>query len=95
MSLLARVAECTVPECVYNRSSRCYAVAITVGNGEVPECLTFHATNNRVERRETTAAVGACKVPECRHNRDYACAADRIYVGYANHEIACLAFSKG
>ncbi len=94
MACESRVAECTVPECVYNRGSRCYAIAITVGNGEIPECLTFHSSNNRVPRREANADVGACKVPECAHNRDYACTARRVYVGYQFNQIACLAYRK-
>jgi hypothetical protein len=89
----SQVAECTIPECVYNRASRCYAVGVTIGNGERPECLTFHATNNHVPRGDG-AVVGACKIPSCTNNRDFACRAQRIYVGYQGNEIACLAFRK-
>lgn len=91
---ISRVVECTLPECVYNRNSRCYAIAVTIGNGVAPDCLTFHTANNRVAKREEHAGVGACKVPECLHNRDYACGIQRIYVGYHANRIACLAFRK-
>lgn len=90
--MMARVAECTVPECVYNRGSRCYARAITIGNGSHPQCDTFHLVNNHVPRRPNTAGVGACKVSSCAHNYDYACNAERIYVGYEGNDIACLAY---
>lgn len=90
--ILPEVSECTVPECVYNRGSRCYAGAITVGNGELPQCDTFHMVNNHAPKREMFAGVGACKVASCVHNRGYSCHAVRIYVGYERNEIACLAY---
>lgn len=91
---IADVAECTIPECIYNRGSRCYARAMTVGHGEGPECQTFYSGNHHAAKREQTAGVGACKVSECRHNDGYQCEAERVYVGYNNNEIACLTFSR-
>lgn len=91
---MAEVAECTVPECVYNRGSRCFARAITVGNGEHPECDTFYSSHNHTPKHAQLAGVGACKVHECVHNRDYNCDAQRIYVGYRDNEISCLTFRK-
>lgn len=90
----ADVARCTVPECVYNRNSHCYALAITVGNGEQPECDTFYSANNHVPRRDATAGVGACKVYPCRYNADYACQAEHIYVGYTDNSsyVGCLSY---
>lgn len=92
--VISDVAECTIPECVYNRGSRCYAQAITIGNGGVPECATFYASNEHRPKRDTTAGVGACTVYACRHNRDYSCTADRIYVGYVQTDICCITYSE-
>lgn len=91
---MADVAECTIPECVYNRASRCYAKAITIGNGEHPECDTFYSSHNHSPRHELTAGVGACKVHACRFNDDYHCTAARIYVGYVGSEVACRTFNR-
>ncbi|WP_303906960.1 DUF1540 domain-containing protein [Thiohalomonas denitrificans] len=90
------VARCSVPECVYNRSARCYAGAITIGSGDLPECDTFHTANDRVPPRPQTAGVGACKSYECRYNDDYECAAERIYVGWVDdfHFIGCLTYAQ-
>lgn len=91
----AEVARCTVPECVYNRNARCYALAITVGNGEQPECGTFYSANTHVPRRDTAAGVGACKVYACRYNDSYQCRAEHIYVGYTERSsyVGCLSYS--
>lgn len=91
---IADVAECTVPECVYNRASRCYARAITVGNGDHPECGTFYSSHEHVAKHEVAAGVGACKVYKCRYNTDYNCDAARIYVGYHGNEVSCLTFGR-
>lgn len=93
---LSEVARCTVPECVYNRGGRCYARAITVGNGELPQCDTFFSANNHVARQSRIAGVGACKVYACRHNEGYECTAEHIYVGYAGegHYIGCLTYAR-
>lgn len=91
---MAEVAECTIPECVYNRGSRCSARAITVGNGEHPECQTFYSGNHHAPKGGEHAGVGACTVAECRHNDGYNCDADRVYVGYQDNEVACLSFAR-
>ena len=91
---MADVAECTVPECIYNRGSRCYARAVTVGVAEGPECQTFYSGNHHAPKGEQTAGVGACKVNDCRHNDRYHCEAERVYVGYNRNEVACLTFSR-
>ncbi len=92
--LMSEVAECTVPECGYNRGSRCYARAITVGDGGSPGCHTFFTTHARAQRKETTAGVGACRAYPCRHNDAFDCTANRIYVGYGGAEIVCLSYSE-
>ena len=91
---MSQVAECTVPECVYNRTGHCFARAITVGPAVHTECLTFFSANHHTARRGEAAGVGACKVYACRHNDDYECSAANVHVGYADGEIGCLSFSK-
>ncbi len=92
----AEVSRCTVPECAYNRAGRCNARAITIGNGEHPQCDTFFSVNDHVGRQPQSAGVGACKVYTCRHNDGYECATEHIYVGYSerSHYLGCLTFSR-
>lgn len=91
----SEVAQCTVPECVYNHAGRCCARAITVGSGEVPECHTFFSGNSHAPRREQRAGVGACRIYACRYNRGFDCTAGYIHVGYgAGGSVACVTFSE-
>lgn len=89
---MSTVAECLIAECVYNRGSRCLARAITIGNGEHPECLTVHCHAGHVPKQAVRAGVGACKVKRCLHNRDYHCTAERVYIAYSGNEVACQSF---
>lgn len=92
---MSDVAECTIPECVYNHGSRCHARAITVGNGDVPECHTFFSGHYHGPKRERQAGVGACRSYACRHNHGYDCTAGRTYVGYGSGgSITCLTYSE-
>lgn len=91
---MAVVAECTVPECVYNRASRCHARAITIGNGDHPQCDTFHCAHNHPQDDAPPTGVGACKLVSCHFNHHYNCEAERVYVGATPGGPGCLSYRR-
>lgn len=87
------ISECSVMDCGYNRNASCYARAITIGDGENPNCDTYFNTSDlsqHAKSRSNPAGVGACKVSACRFNHDYECMTDEIMVGSGH----CLTFMR-
>lgn len=85
---IPEVTECQASRCAYNANGHCHAQAITIGDGDVPDCDTFLDRGPHVRDVSRPAGVGACKVASCRHNDDLECAAPSIRVGTPR----CLTF---
>ena len=90
---MPRVGECAVTECVYNREEKCFAHAITVGDGAHPRCDTFCQGSQHLNN-DMRAGVGACKVASCVHNDDYECQAQSIRVEYCSEHADCTTFEE-
>ncbi|QKX17534.1 DUF1540 domain-containing protein [Microbulbifer sp. YPW1] len=89
---MPEVSRCAATECAYNTDSACHARAITIGDGEDPDCDTFFS-NHEHTKRERVAGVGACKVTGCNHNQDFECSADQIELGYSGDSVNCLTYA--
>ncbi|GAA5524794.1 hypothetical protein Maes01_01353 [Microbulbifer aestuariivivens] len=86
---MPEVSKCVISQCAYNADESCHARAITVGDGDNPDCDTyFHNSSHTHSHR--TAGVGACKVATCDHNQDLECCADSIEVGEQEGEVRCM-----
>ena len=89
------VATCAVANCAYNKAKSCHARAITVGDGNDPQCDTY--LGNAVgHTREASriAGVGACKVVSCKFNDDLECAAESIDIGSQGAKtIRCMTYA--
>jgi Domain of Unknown Function (DUF1540) len=88
---LPGVAECSIGECAYNSHQSCHAIAITVGDGDMPMCDTFFVARAH-SADKGHAGVGACKVSTCQHNRDLECGAGRILVGKLESRVRCMTY---
>ncbi|MGL6159666.1 MULTISPECIES: DUF1540 domain-containing protein [unclassified Microbulbifer] len=86
---MPEVTQCAVTQCAYNAGAACHARAITVGEGDEPDCDTFFG-NSHHTKSARTAGVGACKMTDCVHNDDLECSADGIKVGPS---INCLTYT--
>jgi hypothetical protein len=91
---MADVHECAATECAYNKDNACHAKAITIGDGDNPNCDTFMAGPMHTRSTVIQAGVGACKVADCRHNEDLECAADNIRVAMAGACASCMTCEK-
>lgn len=89
---MPEVSRCAATECAYNTDSACHARAITIGDGNHPDCDTYF-NNNGHTKRERIAGVGACKVTGCTHNQDFECSADKIELGYSGDSVNCLTYA--
>lgn len=86
------VSECAIAECAYNSNKACHAIAITIGDGNHPQCDTFFISPKHSGAKEK-AGVGACKVSVCSNNKDFMCSAPSIRVGPEKNQGKCLTFS--
>ena len=88
----AKIKECTIRNCAYNRDKKCHATAITVG-GPDPCCDTF---TELLEKGGTanTGSVGACKVRSCVYNGELECAAANIKIGKGVCRASCKTFES-
>ncbi len=89
---LSGVAECSAGECAYNSNQSCHAIAITVGDGDLPMCDTFFTAQEH-SADKGHAGVGACKVSVCQYNRDLECSAGRILVGKMENRVRCMTYA--
>lgn len=89
---MPEVSRCAASECAYNTDSACHARAITIGDGDDPDCDTFFS-NSKHTKRERVAGVGACKVTGCSHNLDFECSAEQIELGYSGDTVNCLTYA--
>ncbi|WP_250458710.1 DUF1540 domain-containing protein [Microbulbifer litoralis] len=89
---MPEVAKCVISQCAYNADDACHARAITIGDGDDPDCDTFFDSNKHTHSGRT-AGVGACKIEDCTHNRDFECTADSIQVGNRGSEANCLTYT--
>ena len=90
---MAKVKDCMVEECAYNRGQRCHALAITIGDTRRhPKCDTYFDLQEKGGDSTVVAGVGACKVSACKYNSDLECQADSIEVGYQQDEADCMTF---
>ena len=87
------VESCTINECAYNKSNKCHARAITIGDGVHPGCDTSFLDATTHTRSKIMAGVGACKVTNCRFNSDLECDADSISVSMKKDSIQCMTYS--
>lgn len=90
---MAEVAECDVQACVYNKETRCHALAITVGDAHGHLCDTMLRSHEHTHR-DDVSGVGACKVKGCAHNEDYECQAEAIEIGMSGTKAECLTYSQ-
>jgi len=88
------IEQCAATQCSYNISGACNARAITVGDGNHPQCDTFVAVSNHALKSPNRAGVGACKVASCRHNDDLECTAELIQIGRHAGHADCLTFAS-
>lgn len=87
------VAHCSVAECSFNTDESCHARAITIGDGDTPNCDTLLRGSADVQDDTILAGVGACKVSDCTHNSDLECTASSIKVGIENNEVRCKTYA--
>jgi len=90
---IPQVKQCKVSECGYNRDKACHALAITVGQSDIPTCGTFFKSETHTST-EQIAGVGSCKVAACFHNADFACHADGIIVDRNSGNVVCTTFKR-
>lgn len=88
------VIQCDATDCCYNREKGCHALAVTLGAGQDPNCLTQCPGECKGGDPASIAGVGACKVSSCVHNRYLECWAPNINVGVVHGSVNCLTFSK-
>lgn len=88
---MTRVAECSIVECAYNARHACHAIAITVGNGDMPMCDTFYVAREH-SNDHGHAGVGACKISTCRHNHELECGASSVLVGKLEARVRCITY---
>lgn len=89
---MSGVADCSIGECAYNADHACHAIAITVGDGDVPMCDTFVVAREHGQGKGR-AGVGACKISACQHNRELECSAGRILVGRLEARVRCMTYA--
>jgi hypothetical protein len=87
------VTSCDVSTCSFNKNNACHALAITVGDGQVPHCDTFCQLPTRALGTSADAGVGACKVADCRFNQSLRCVASSVQVGRRGGEVLCLTYT--
>lgn len=88
------VTECEARECAYNADAKCHARAITIGDGESPNCDTLIRQQGTVHLDEhLVAGVGACKVDDCIFNTDLECQAEGIVVGFSSGAVECQTYT--
>jgi len=92
---MAKVTDCDMGECAYNRNQECHALAITIGNEGEPRCDTFVKCEQQGGDALATAGVGACKTSECRYNADLECCAPSIQVAHTQGHPDCKTFEAG
>jgi len=88
------VGACEIDACAYNTDQHYHARAITIGDGEIPECDTLFRGVGRVHAVDIQAVVGACKISSCRFNDDLECSADSIRVGRSGDNAQCLTYTR-
>jgi hypothetical protein len=91
---MTRIAECSVTECAYNTGRACRAIAITVGNSDLPMCDTFHVAREH-SAEHGHAGVGACKIAACLHNRQLECHAGNVLIGKLEARVRCITYVAG
>lgn len=88
---MSGVSECTIEECAYNAFRTCHAIAITVGDSDVPMCDTFVvAPEHSLDKGP--AGVGACKISACQYNRGLECSAGHVLVGKLENRVRCMTY---
>ncbi|MCE5327584.1 MAG: DUF1540 domain-containing protein [Planctomycetaceae bacterium] len=91
---MPRVIQCDATDCSFNRERQCHALAVTIGDGDNPQCDTYCHGANKGGDPASIAGVGACKVASCLHNRYLECWAPNINVGMRGGDVDCLTYSK-
>lgn len=91
---MAKVQKCSVDDCAYNKDNKCHALAITIGDGDNPQCDTYCHASNKGGEASAVAGVGACKVAICRFNQMLECTAGRVNIGWKGQEADCLTFTR-
>lgn len=90
---MARITECDVTDCAYNKHNSCHTMAITVGGPEdCPHCDTYVVSAHTGGIPDMKAGVGACKVSSCSHNDSLECNAGMIKVGWHQNHPDCKTF---
>ncbi len=90
---MARIAECDVTDCAYNKHNSCHTLAITVGGPEdCPHCDTYVNSVHTGGILDMKGGVGACKVKSCSHNESLECGASTIKVGWHQNHPDCKTF---
>ncbi len=90
---MARIGECDVTDCAYNKHNSCHTLAITVGGPEkCPHCDTYVTSTHSGGVLDLKGGVGACKVPSCSHNESLECTASSIKVGWHMNHPDCKTF---
>lgn len=87
MTKMPQISQCDVEECAYNKSSKCHALAVTIGDGGHPRCDTFTSGGQHGGDPSASGQVGACKVSTCKFNKSLECSAASIRVGH--HKQSC------
>ncbi len=89
---MSGVSACDARECAYNSNNACHAIAITVGDGEMPMCDTYFSSGQH-SGVKGSAGVGACKISSCQYNQEFECSAGRIQVGNQANGISCMTYA--
>ena len=91
---MAKILDCIMTDCSYNRDKMCHTMAITVGDGLCPLCDTYVSAPNKGGLQEDLGGVGACKVQECAFNKSLECSAEGIHVKIHSNHAECSTFKR-
>lgn len=90
------IKSCEVDECAYNKSHKCHALAITVGDAKGAMCDTFWSQKKSQcdgGDQSQMGHVGACHMSGCKHNESLECSASSITVGQKQDQADCLTYA--
>jgi len=92
MASMAKILDCIMTDCSYNRNKMCHTMAITVGGGNCPMCDTYVSISTKGGLLDSLGGVGSCKVQECEFNNSLECRAEGIHVKMHSNHAECATF---
>jgi hypothetical protein len=87
---MARIAECDMSNCVYNKENCCHTIGITVGPHA--ECNTYSHASARGGFLDVIGGIGACLAEGCKFNEMLECKAPNIDITVHDRHPDCKTF---